>query len=921
MKQSSIAEFSQFRFIRDRDNSVITLPSQGIDERNLLVLDCERWGLARLHIFEDAAKRRDKLEAFQEEMQTIALMCSRSVVRITTWGRDESELFYASEMQDGEPLPAYLDRTTGVPFSVAAEWMIQMFSLLDSAEVLTPSFERFTTLNFQVIVDHFGVVRPVFSEFYGWTRPGAHVREHPLDWYLAQIFCSLIAGVPVRTFHRNSLPRNFEKLDQSIQEAVLNSLEEISGDSYEQFKSAMSDLSGGADKDRSGVALPLMPVREWLRGDLQKSYDGEAEYHLPADPDPLDELYAIPTRIRGKAANVQILPGLVSIPREEWLNQHHDATRKPGWGTINQLQVNYVEDRDSLTLVGEERVDGLDLASLVRENGARSETESRAIATKVCAAIDLLEQNVGSCCVWWLPPENIVFLTGTLSRELSGRLVEIKGIDGWEDFPIKLRLHQTTATLRHGVNLPPAVRRLSREPGRGFRAARRSAILLPLIWSLLAGSRMRWAKPVERIEGVSTAFTDLFEKYRIQLREDPEGIETDFLDAMAALTPEVPAEPKPDDTSARHEKGEAALEAAFDATLYDGDIDLNAETLKEPDPATVIKPEETSNLQQENSFETGERNIEPEKQSSDSSKSGAIWLWAALAGAVSAAVVGYGLSDWNERQSLYEVEPEIEFPHPSFEFSESASSSRVVTDLQNFLIAEGGPQNLKVLQLLKVFDLDVNRVNIENALRVAVKDRKPEAARLMGDLSRIRGDEPEAYRLWMLEAAKMGDAESQYRYANEILGSGIEGEARAEATAMLGLAAAAGHDSARELWAVTVMDTDPVEAHKAIESAAANGVASSLFTLGVFQADGVGTIADKAAAAASFKKAAGLGDVRAMYWFARCLEVGYGVETSFTEARRWMKNAAQLGSGKAALWCREREIPVTGAVDPTGSSE
>jgi len=922
MKQSAIAEFAQFRFVRDRDDSVITLPSQGIDERNLLVLDCERWGLARLHIFENAAKRKDKLEAFQDEIQKIALMRSRSVVRITTWGRDEDELFYASEMQDGEALPAYLDRTTGVPFSIAGDWMSQIFSLLDSVDVLTPSFERFTTLNFQVIVDHFGIVRPVFSEFYGWTRPGAQVSEHSPDWYIGQIFCSLIVGVPVRTFHRGSLPGNFDELDQSVQDAVLDSLEGRNGNSYDRLKEVMSELSSDADEDRPEVTLPLMPVREWLREDLKKSYDSEADYELSAAPDPRDELYAIPTRIRGKAANVQILPGLVSIPREEWLNQHHDATRRPGRGTINQLQVNYVEDRDSLSLVGEERVDGVDLASLVRVIGARSEVEAKVIAAKVCSAIDLLEQNVGACCVWWLPPENVFVLTGTRSRESSGRLVERKGIDGWESYPIKLRLHQTTATLKQGVNLPPAVRRLSREPGRGFRAARRSAILLPLMWRLLVGMRLRWATPVEGIDGVSTALTDLFEEYRVRLRENPEEIETDFLEAMLALTPEKPEKPEPDDLPDKHKKGEDALEAAFDATLYDGDIELSADPVKESDSTAELETEELPHAELEPDSPTEkEEIIAPDQQSGASSKSRMNWLWPALAGVVAAAAVGYALSDWNERQSLYEVEPEIEFPQPVFEFFEPASSSEVVTALQNFLIAEGGPQNLKLLQLLKVFDLEVNRVNIENGLRAAVKDRNPEAAQLMGELSRIRGDAPEEYRSWLLEAAKMGDGESQFRYANEILGSGIDGEERAEAIAMLGLAACEGHDPARELWAITVMDPDPAGAYEAVESAAGNGIPSALFTLGVFQADGIGTIADKTASAVSFKKAAELGEVQAMYWFARCLEVGYGVETSFTEAQRWMKNAASLGNGNAERWCLEREIPVTGVSDSTGLGE
>lgn len=912
MKQSSIAEFAQYRFVRDRENNVITLPAQGIDERNLLVLDCERWGLARLHIFEEAAKRQDKLEAFQEEMQKIARMRSPSVVRITSWGRDEEELFYASEMQDGEPLPAYLDRTGGVPFSIAAEWMSQLFSLLESVENLTASFERFTTLNYQVIVDHFGVVRPVFSEFYGWTRPGAHVREHPLDWYLAQIFCSLIVGVPVRTFHENSLPRNFEELDQPVQDAILDSLEERSEHTYEQFKSVMTDLSAKADAERSGVALPKMPVREWFREDLEKSYDTDADYELPEEPDSEDEVYAVETRLRGKSANVQILPGPASIPRTEWLNQHHDATRRPGRGTINQLQVSYVEDRDSLTLIGEERVDGVDLASLIREIGPRSEEEAKIIAGRVCNAIDLLEQNVGNCSVWWLPPENVFVLTGTRSREASGNLVGRKGSDGWADYPIKLRLHQTTATLKEGVNLPPSVRRLSREPGRGFRNARRSAILVPLVWRLLVGTRFRWAKPVKKIEGVSPGLIDLFEEYRVELRENPEDLEKEFLEAMNSLVLETKEKPKKDDLAEKVKKGDAALEEAFGATLFDGELDTNVDLEKESEFTSAPEDKDAPAPALERPEEEPAKDPEPEERTAP--KSRLPWLWAAVAGAVVAAIFGFLASDWSKEQSVYEVAPEIEFPEPEFEPRASADSEQVITVLQDFLLEEGGPQNLKLLHLIQVFDFEANRIAIENALRAAAKERKPTAAMLLAGLARTRGKAPEEYRPWMLQAAKMGDAEAQFRYANEILSAGVGGEERDEAVSLLALAAAEGHDPSRELWAVTVMDTQPAEAYKMVQSAAADGISSAIFTQGLFQANGIGTDIDESAAAASFKKAAELGDVEAMYWFARCLEVGYGVETSFTEAQRWMKNAASQGNAKAEQWCEERDIQVVAPI-------
>src|SRR5690606_6091489 len=95
----------------------------------------------------------------------------------------------------------------------------------------------------------------------------------------------------------------------------------------------------------------------------------EAEQSLSETPEPGEEAYAIPARLRGVASKLQLLPGPVSLPREGWLEQHHDATRRPGRGKVHQLQVHFIEDLASVTLVGEEQVEGVDLASLLGRTG------------------------------------------------------------------------------------------------------------------------------------------------------------------------------------------------------------------------------------------------------------------------------------------------------------------------------------------------------------------------------------------------------------------------------------------------------------------------------------------------------------------------------------------------------------------------
>ncbi|MEX2580817.1 MAG: tetratricopeptide repeat protein [Verrucomicrobiales bacterium] len=921
MKPLSIAEFAQYRFVRDAEGGVVALPSQGADEKTQLVLDCESWGLARLHLFAGAALDADKREAFEEEMKRIAAMRSRSLVRVASWGRDADDLFCASEMRDGEPLPAYLERAS-VPLAVAGEWIVQLFALLESEDELSASFRRFTTLNYQVIVDRQGIVRPVFSEFYGWTGPGARGQEHSLDWYQAQLFCSLIAGVPVRTFHHGSLPKNFEDLEEDIRSTVLASLEEDSGETYENLKAAMERLAEATDGDGEKAPLPRMALREWLRADLEESYDGPAEYALPPEVDPSDEPYAVVSRLRGGPANIQVLPGPGSIPRDGWLRQHHDATRRPGRGMVNQLRVNYTEDRNSVTLVGEESVEGVDLAALLGEIGPLGEAETRLVAAKVASAVDVLENHVASCSVWWLPPENVFVLTGSRSLSGSAKLTERKGAAAWEGYPLKFRLHQTTATLRDGVDLPAAVRQLAREPCGKHKAVRRSAVALPLIWRLLAGSRFRWEEPVTRPTGVSAEIGDLLEEYRLALNESPEALETDLFEAFAATAaPSAVESPPVVDTEA---KEAAAMEEALEATLFDGEIDMAVTPEKESrgieTPVPVDEPQPATPEGEAPGIE-GPEPATPETESGAPKKKGGFlnfWFWAALAGVVAAAVAGFWLSGWNERHGVYEAEPNIAFPETDYRSPAELTGDEVLAEIGEFLLEQGDPKHLKLLHLVEVFDFEANRVAVENALRAAAEDGNARAARLAGQLARTRGESPGNFRSWLLEAAEMGDAEAQYLYADSVLSDGAPEDVRTRAIELAGRAAGEGHAEAFELWAVWTREDDGELAFRAMESSARQGNVGAVYQLGLFRANGIGVDADPAGAAESFRKAAELGDPRAMYWFGRCLEVGHGVESAFTEAQRWMKNAASLGHEAAIEWCREREIAVPGAAEERG---
>lgn len=903
MKIPAISEFAQYRFVRDARGNVINLPSQGVDERILLVLDCERWGLARLHIFEGAAARKDKLEAFQAELQQIAEIRSDHVSRLVSWGRDAEELFYADEMQDGEPLTTYLGRTGRVPVPVASEWILQLLTCFESLDRLPPSLERFSTLNFEVVMNRQGRIFPVFSEFYGWTKPGAQVREHKVDWSFAQIFCSLVAGVPIRTFHRDSLPRNFDELDESTREVILRTLEEGSAETYDAFKAAMEAGSAGAKERESAVAVPLMPVREWIRNDLANSYEGPADYVLNADFARDDERYSILSHLRGAAANIQLIPGPGSIPREGWLNQHHDATRRPGRGMMNQLSVNYVEDRDSLTLIGEERVEGVDLNAIVTGTGPLSAEVVKRIASAINAALDGLEKQAGACAVWWLPPENVFLLTGTRSLGGSIGLIERKGPEAWSSLPLKLRLHQTLATLKDGVNLPTKVRQLSRLPGKQYEAVRRSAIALPLLYYCLTGNSFCWSDAVKTQSAVEGPFGELFDYFRIRLREEPsEMVENLFLAFVRLdLSPEndivvaVPEEPlREDDTS---------LAEVLKATLYDGEIDIT-------DNGAVSVVEEIEALQ---STAEGYHEVEtvgpvvPVKRALSS-----VWLWAAVTGVVLASVVGYSLSGWSFTRGVFKRGEPLAFPLPEFRLVEGDPAALARSTTEDLLVAAGTPESLALLPLLQDFDLEANREKITAWVEGEAGRGNGAAHRALGLISLSKAELAGSAAGHFLEGARKGDLESRFSYAvSQWKGEG-GGSLGSEALSILEMAASSGHPAGQELLAmVKAAAGDPAGAFKWMELSASKGRPSAIYQLGLYFMNGVGCEADVSQAVTHLRSAAELGDERAMYDYGRCLSEGTGTPASFTEAQRWMRIASSRGHGGALRWCLDRGIDLS----------
>jgi len=62
--------------------------------------------------------------------------------------------------------------------------------------------------------------------------------------HLAQVFCSLVGGIPLREFRSDSLPRNFDELEVRIRNVILDALADGRPGAYEAFLSMMDELAG-----------------------------------------------------------------------------------------------------------------------------------------------------------------------------------------------------------------------------------------------------------------------------------------------------------------------------------------------------------------------------------------------------------------------------------------------------------------------------------------------------------------------------------------------------------------------------------------------------------------------------------------------------------------------------------------------------
>jgi TPR repeat protein len=538
MSEYANADFGRFRFFRDANENLVSFDAQAFGEKVFPVLDLQHLQLARLHVYDQAAKKYDWLQAFQKEMDLLTKIDSRLVARPLDWGRDEDELYYVNRLLDGEDLPAYLSREGAQSPQLAAKWLLPFIDLIArEKEALPMSIVRFSNRNLQVVRTlETNVPELYFTEFTAWTKPGNLVVERGPDHFLGQSFLSLISGIPIRDFTVESLPRQFADLPQSIQKTIIETFGSAPGEVEERFFNEIRKIAHQRKVHPVGN-FPRSQIRKWIISEIPNLANAQdiPALGVAALPD-LETSYTVETRTDDLESAIQFTPGTATIPRTGWMEQHWLAIRRQGRNFTNQLAVYGVAEGKALTLITEELANGLHLQRLIREIGPQDIEHTVGMATRLSSALDGLEASATAAPVWWLPEQNIYVNLGTRNPADFIEALTTEGSDFWSRVPFRLRLHQTMMNLLEGVYLPESLKRMAFALAKENPHIRRTAVLLPLVGLMLSGKKFAWDQPFTLdLEDTPDGLVKFINTTRQQLISNPYRVEMGFLTKLGSF--------------------------------------------------------------------------------------------------------------------------------------------------------------------------------------------------------------------------------------------------------------------------------------------------------------------------------------------------------------------------------------------------
>ena len=563
MSDDRLAEFDQFRFIRQEAGALAELPGTGGNERLFLVIDCRRFRLARLHIFEGRAKHDPEIPAlFRREFEAISALRHPALGPLISFGRDDTELFFADAVVDGESLRDYLRRTGPMPPASALRAALDLANLLLDEPDGTHTLSHYSSRNLFVKPSAGDGLSLVFTDFTGWDRSeiedraekeGRKVRRVAVTLY-SMLAGQILDSEPPLPFSREA--KDAPELLKDFLKRVF--LREGTGSIFKNLRD-FTAVARTILPDLPEEEPPLPPrrfFRDWLLRGLGDDLNLGPDFRIlskkkGAGSSLFEDGYTIDAATtRGltyKRLRFHLYPNQASIPRAGWMLQHRYSLRTHSRPLPNQATVESLYCGERFCLIGESWIDGVDMASIVEDLGPLSFDHAREIGKKLTAALDSMEAIAGACPIWWLPPENLFVITGSDHPDSVHHALGKNGVDTWKRTPLRLRLHQTGEALLEGVNLPRSMMDLlhAGSKDRNHIQTRRSAVLLPILWFVVTGERLDWREPLPRHGAFPREILDLLEETRRRLVDSPEEEPGRLLDRIDSALRNKTLELKP----------------------------------------------------------------------------------------------------------------------------------------------------------------------------------------------------------------------------------------------------------------------------------------------------------------------------------------------------------------------------------------
>ena len=595
--KSPIAEFANFRFVRKADGSLAELTSDRRGERTFLVLDCLRYRLAKLHIFEGLAASDDEADReieFNAQMTALARLKHPVMTPVLTHGRDDTELFYVESFVDGEALGDYLRRTGGMPESTAIQLMLDLLEALIVSAPRPAALDNFELGHLYVSSKSDGGLRLHFCDYAGWhlpaaTEPAALVSRLVLGLY------SLMGGFLFRNAPGHLFGHEARHASPEIRSLITATLEESESDdrirTLTGFASALRQLLNQHDQAVAEITPPHRFLYQWLtEGQGTESINPGSEFqkHRRDSSDAETEIYRFEAAtdrasLHGRI-RFQLFPNWDSIPREGWLVQHHTALRRGCRSLPNQLGVAAIEAHGRCLLIGEEQVKGITLETLIQTHGLLKLPHALALARKIASALDAMEKTAGAAPVWWLPMRNIYVVTGDENPASVDVLMQKHGANVWQHFPVRLRLHQTAPDLIDGLDFPESIMDFINQGGKQGQPGRRATVILPILWDLLTGEKLKWDRPLESADSLPQKIVAFLEDIRLQLSSDPRNLQMPLIQALDHLVSE----------EAENSEDHREVEAAFGEGMVSEPVTLFETPVTSASTFTVDVEEQNS---------------------------------------------------------------------------------------------------------------------------------------------------------------------------------------------------------------------------------------------------------------------------------------------------------------------------------------